>query len=186
PLKTMQDAIEKAKNDPSTFTWTSLGGAGAQDYTFRQLFRAIGVDVKQTRPVASKGGSEDVTLTAGGNVQIGADSRSAYAPLLKSNKLMALAVASPERFPDLPEVPTMAEIGHPNVQILFWFSVSAPPNTPDHVVQAWDEAISAVANDPKFKQTLSNIGMVPYIHTGREVRTMVETEKKVVESLWSK
>jgi tripartite-type tricarboxylate transporter receptor subunit TctC len=185
PFKTMQDAIAAAKKDPATFTWTSLGGAGAQDYTFRQLFRALGVDVRATRPVASRGGAEAVTMTAGGSVMLGAGSWSAVAPLLSGGKLRALAVASPTRFPTIPDVPTMAEVGHPDVQILFWFSVSGPPNLPGSVVKAWDEALSAISNDPKFRETLLNIGMVPYLHDAGRVRQMVESEKKVVEALWA-
>lgn len=185
PFKTMQDAIAQARKDPATFTWTSLGGAGAQDYTFRQLFRSTDVDVKKTRSVASKGGAEAVTMTATGTVLLGAGSWSAVAPLLASGKLRALAVASPTRFPAIPEVPTMAEIGYPSVEILFWFSVSGPPNVPAHVVKAWDEAMTAISTDPKFLETLKNIGMVPYVHPADRVRTMVENEKKVVETLWA-
>jgi tripartite-type tricarboxylate transporter receptor subunit TctC len=181
----MQDAIAQARKDPATFSWTSLGGAGAQDYTFRQLFRSIEVDVRNTRPIASKGGAEAVTMTAGGNVTLGAGSWSAVAPLLASGKLRALAVASPARFPSIPEVPTMAEIGYPSVEILFWFSVSGPPNIPAPIVKAWDEALTAISTDPKFLETLSNIGMVPYVHSAERVRTMVEKEKKVVEALWA-
>jgi tripartite-type tricarboxylate transporter receptor subunit TctC len=185
PFKTMQDAIAAAKKDPATFSWTSLGGAGAQDYTFRQLFRSLGVDVRGTRPVASRGGAEAVTMTAGGSVMLGAGSWSAVAPLLSGGKLRALAVASPTRFPTIPDVPTMAEVGHPGVEILFWFSVSGPPDLPASVVKAWDEALAAISNDPKFKETLLNIGMVPYLHDASRVRQMVESEKKVVETLWA-
>lgn len=185
PIKTMDDAIAQARKDASTFSWTSLGGAGAQDYTFRQLFRSVDVDIRKTRPVASKGGSEAVVMTASGNVTIGAGSWSAISPLLASGKLRALAVASPTRFPSIPDVPTMAEIGHPSVEILFWFSVSGPPGLPDPVVKAWDEALTAISADPKFLEALTNIGMVPYVHSAERVRTMVENEKKVVESLWA-
>jgi tripartite-type tricarboxylate transporter receptor subunit TctC len=186
PFNTMQDALERMKAEPTTFSWTSLGGAGAQDYTFRQLFKAAGVDVGRTRAVASKGGAEAVTMTAGGHVMLGAGSWSAVGPLLAAKKLKALAVASQTRFPPIPDVLTMAELGMPSVEILFWFSVSGPPGLPGEVVTAWDEALTAVSRDPKFIASLDAIGMVPYPRRAKEVREMVSAEKRVVEALWAK
>lgn len=185
PFKTMPEAIGRLKNDPTTFTWTSLGGAGAQDYTFRQLFKAVDLDIKRTRPVASKGGAEAVTMTAGGHVMLGAGSWSAIAPLLQGGKLRVLAVASDGRFPPLPNTPTMAELGYPSVEILFWFAVSGPPNLPPDVTNAWRNALATVAKDPKFQQALTNIGMVPYFHDATKYRHFVADEKKTVEALWA-
>ncbi|WP_375459945.1 tripartite tricarboxylate transporter substrate binding protein [uncultured Enterovirga sp.] len=185
PFQTMADAVERLKREPSSFTWTSLGGAGAQDYTFRQLFKATGIDVARTRAVASKGGSEAVTMTAGGHVMMGAGSWSAVGPLLNAKKLKALAVASPTRFPALPDVPTMAELGMPSVEILFWFSISGPSGLSPEVVKAWDEALDAVSKDPKFVAALTSVGMVPYVHDALRVREMVAAEKRVVETLWA-
>ncbi len=185
PFKTMKEAIDRLKSDPTTFTWTSLGGAGAQDYTFRQLFKAVGVDIKRTRPVASKGGAEAVTMTAGGHVMLGAGSWSAVSPMLQAGKLRVLAVASDVRFPPLPESPTLGELGYPSVQILFWFAVSGPPNLPADVIKVWTEGLATISKDPKFQQALTNIGMVPYLHDAAKFRTFVSDEKKTVEMLWA-
>jgi tripartite-type tricarboxylate transporter receptor subunit TctC len=181
----LKDAIDRLKRDSESFTWTSLGGAGAQDYTFRQLFKAVDVEVRRTRAVASKGGAEAVTMTAGGHVLLGAGSWSAIGPLQAADKLKVLAVASPERFPTIPSVPTTAELELPSVQILFWFAISGPPGVPAHVIKAWDEAIAAVVKDDKFIKTLANIGMVPFYHDAAQFRGFVEREKTVVESLWA-
>ncbi len=185
PFKTLGDAVEALKKDPSTFTWTSLGGAGAQDYTFRQLFKAVGVDIGGTRPVASKGGSEAITMTAGGNVMLGAGSWSAIAPLASADKIRVLAVASPERFPSLPDTPTAAEAGFEGVEILFWFAISGPAGLPDNVTQAWSEGLEAVTKDAEFVKSLSNIGMVPFFYTSDEMEEYVSREKGVVQELWA-
>ncbi|HWM83285.1 MAG TPA: tripartite tricarboxylate transporter substrate binding protein [Pseudolabrys sp.] len=186
PLKTLQDVVARARQDSSTLTWTSLGGAGAQDYTFRQFFKALDIDVTKTRSVALKGGAEAPTIVASGHVMVGAGSWSAISPLVGSGKLRAIAVASPERFPATPDVPTTAEAGLPSVKILFWFGVSGPPNLPQDVIDAWDDALKDIAQDPKFHQRIATLGMVPYFHPAAGVAKMVEAEKKVVEDLWSK
>ncbi len=185
PFKTMQDAIAQLKKDPSTFTWTSLGGAGGQDFAFRSLFKAVGVDIRRTRPVASKGGSEPGTLAAGGHVVMGAGSWISMAPMLQAGKVRALAVASLERFPHLPDVPSMAELGYPSVQILFWVAVSGPPGLPPAVVKTWNDSLQHLSKDPKFIEALSNIGMVPFPKDSETLRAYIQEEKKTVEELWA-
>ena len=100
PFKTLQRTPPmRMKKDTETFTWTSLGGVGAQDMVFRQFAVAAGVDVSKTRAVALKGGAEAVTMTAGGHVRLGTGTWSAIAAPLSAGKLRVLAVAGPERWP---------------------------------------------------------------------------------------
>jgi len=185
PFKTLKDAVDELKRDPGHFTWTSLGGAGAQDITFRQLFKANGIDVKTTRSVSSRGGSEPITLTAGGNVMIGAGSWSSVLPLAGANKVRALAVTSPERHPAIPDVPTTAEAGYPSVQLLFWASLSGPPGVPDDVVRTLDQAMAELTKDPKFVETLAKIGIVPYYHSSEEFKAIVLKERQSIQALWA-
>lgn len=58
PFKSLRDLEEEAKKNPGNFTWTSLGGVGGQDFTIRQFFKAIGVDVKKTKPIMCRGGEQ--------------------------------------------------------------------------------------------------------------------------------
>src|SRR6185369_2865678 len=160
-------------------------GAGAQDITFRQLFKANGIDVKTTRSVSSRGGSEPITLTAGGNVMIGAGSWSSVLPLAGANKVRALAVTSPERHPAIPDVPTTAEAGYPSVQLLFWASLSGPPGVPDDVVRTLDQAMAELTKDPKFVETLAKIGIVPYYHSSEEFKAIVLKERQSIQALWA-
>jgi tripartite-type tricarboxylate transporter receptor subunit TctC len=185
PFKTLQDAVTELKRDPGHFTWTSLGGAGAQDVTFRQLFKAAGVDVKKTRSVSTRGGSEPITLTAGGNVMVGAGSWSSVAPLAGANKVRTLAVTAPDRHPAIPDVPTTGEAGFPTVQILFWASLSGPAGLPDHVVRTLDQAAAEVSKDPKFIATLANLGIVPYYHSTAEFKDIVTKERQDIQALWA-
>lgn len=185
PLQTLQDAVARLKRDPGTFAWTSLGGAGAQDVTFRQLFKAAGVDFKATRAIASRGGTEPITLTAGGNVTVGAGSWSSVAPLFGAKKVRALAVTAPERHPAIPDVPTTGEAGFPSVQILFWASLSGPAGLPDEVIRALNEAAAEITKDPKFVDSLAKIGIVPYYRDAATFKKIVTEEKKSIEALWA-
>src|SRR3546814_15104618 len=82
-------------------------------------------------------------------------------PHIKAGKLKALAVTSTERWPSLPDVPTVAEaIGKP-FQHLTWLGVLAPQGTPNAIVQRLNAEINTILQDQKFKDTLATLGTNP-------------------------
>lgn len=186
PFKTLADAAAAAKADPSTFTWTSLGGAGAQDMANRQFFKAIGVDVTKTRPLQLKGGSEAITMTAGGHVKMGVGSYSSIAAPLQSGKLRVLAVASPERWPNLPDTPTAKEAGYPSIETLYWIGLSGPPKLPASIVAAYDKALQEICADPKVAEGLLRVGLLPLYANAEGMIKRVEKERAETQELWSK
>jgi tripartite-type tricarboxylate transporter receptor subunit TctC len=186
PIKTLKDAAEIARKDPSSFTWTSLGGAGAQDMANRQFFKAIGVNVAQTRPIQLKGGSEAITMTAGGHVLMGVGSYSSIAAPLAANKLRVIAVASPERWPTLPDTPTAKEEGFPSIETLYWIGFSGPPKLPNEIVQAYDQAVREVTSDPKIIDGLLKVGLKPLYADSKGMIERVQKERTETQELWSR
>lgn len=186
PFKTLQEAADKAKKDSSTFTWTSLGGAGAQDMAFRQFFASIGVEVTKTRPLQLKGGSEAITMTAGGHVDIGVGSYSSIAAPLDSGKIRVLAVAAPERWPNLPDTPTTAEAGFPDVEVLYWIGISGPPGLPDDVVKVWGDAIREVVGTQQVKDELLKVGLLPLYRNAKEMAERVASEEAITQKLYGR
>lgn len=186
PFKTLKDAAEAARKDPSSFTWTSLGGAGAQDMANRQFFKAIGVDVTKTRPIQLKGGSEAITLTAGGHVKMGVGSYSSIAAPLEAKRLRVLAVASPERWPNLPDTPTAKEAGFPTIETLYWIGFSGPPKLPPEIAAAYDRAIREVASDPKIVEGLLRVGLRPLYVNSKGMIERVARERTETQDLWSR
>jgi len=164
PIKSIKDAEAEAKRNPDEFTWTSLGGAALQDFSFRQLIRAFGVDVLKTKPVMSQGGSQSIVLTAGGNVKLGGSALPSSIHALKGNLVRGLAITSKTRWPDFSEIPTTAEVGYPMVTATEYKSFSSGPKTPSHVVEAWEKALKELANDPEVIAQLKNVGMLPFYH----------------------
>lgn len=185
-FKTLADAAAAAKQDPSTFTWTSLGGAGAQDMANRQFFKAIGVDVTKTRPLQLKGGSEAVTMTAGGHVKMGVGSYSAFAAPLQSGKLRVLATASPDRWPNLPDTPTAKEAGFPTIETLYWIGFSGPPSLPADIVAIWDKAVKEIVADPAVQEGLLKVGLKANYENAAAMIKRVEKERAETQDLWSR
>lgn len=185
PFKTLKDASDALKANAETFTWTSLGGVGAQDMVFRQFAAMNGVDIKKPRAIALKGGAEAVTMTAGGHVTMGTGTFSAIAAPLSAKKLRVLAVAGPERWPLIPDIQTTTEVGAPSVQTLFWIGVSGPPKLPAHIVAAWNEALKAVLADPAVKQKMLNAGLLVSYEDAKGMLARVERDHKKTQELYS-
>jgi tripartite-type tricarboxylate transporter receptor subunit TctC len=182
--KSLKDLESDAKKDPESFTWTSLGGAGALDFATRQFLKAIGVEVKRTKPIMSQGGSQAVVLTAGGNAKMGLGTVSASLPAIKGGTVRPLAVTSKERWPDLAEVSTTLELGYPTVNHQYWIGVSGPPKLPSHIAAIWNSAIQEMLKDPETISKLKNIGCIPFYHNPQGMKDYVLQETEEVRELW--
>jgi len=184
PYKSLKDLEAEAKKDPGTFTWTSLGGAGAQDFTCRQFIKAIGVDVHKTKPIMSQGGAHAVTLTAGGHVTLGVGTTSGAKPAISGGLVRPLAITSKTRDPDLPDVPTTIELGYPSVSCLYWIGISGPPKMASHIVDTLAKALQEMLKDPAVLSKLKNIMALPFYHDAKEMREYVLKETEEVAELW--
>jgi tripartite-type tricarboxylate transporter receptor subunit TctC len=184
PFKSLKDLEAEAKRDPEKLTWTSLGGAGNQDLMLRQFFKAIGVDVLKTKAVMSKGGTEPITLTAGGHVKIGSSTVATALPAIGGGMVRPIVVTSKTRMSQIPDVPTSEELGYPTVTSSNWHSISGPPNLPASIVNIWNKALEEVVKDPDVISKMNNIGALPLYYNARETREMVQKEIEEVKELW--
>lgn len=186
PFKTMADASEAIKKNPGSITWTSLGGAGSQDFMFRRWVDSLGANIAQTRAVQLKSGAEAVTLTAGGHVSIGLSAWSGLAGAYKAKRVRLLAVAGPERFPEAKDVPTVAEAGYPKAETMYWLGVSGPPNLPANIAEKWKKTIPELLRDEKVIAQLAKIGLMPFYRDDKAMKEYVLQEKAAAERLWPK
>jgi tripartite-type tricarboxylate transporter receptor subunit TctC len=184
PFKTLKDAVDALKSDTANFTWTSLGGVGGQDLAFRQFFAATGVDINKARAIALKGGSEAVTLTAGGHVRLGTGTWSAVAAPYSAAKLRVLAVCGDMRWPGLPDTPTTKEAGLPDVDAQYWIGVSGPPKLPADIVATWDVALKELLADKTAQEKLLNGGVLPAYLDAEAMRAKVERDRKTIKTLF--
>jgi tripartite-type tricarboxylate transporter receptor subunit TctC len=184
PYETMQDVVTAMKKDPTSVTWTSLGGTGVIDLAFRKLFKKIGVDVAQTRAVASKGGADAAVQIAGGHVMFGAGSYAANAPFIASKKVRVLAVFADQRSSLLPDVPSTTELGYPGIETVQWNGFSAAPNTPKNIVDIWHAAINDVLADKEVVTGLARGGNEPFVGDGAKMKAIVEDEMKVLAEMF--
>jgi tripartite-type tricarboxylate transporter receptor subunit TctC len=183
PFKTLKDLADEAKKDPDNFTWTSTGGASGLDFTGRQFFKTIGVDVSKTKPVMALGGAPAVSLTAGGHVKMGLGASSAM-PAIKGEMVRTLAITTKTRWPDLPNIPTTEEQGFPTVNVQYWTGISGPPKLPSYIIDKWEKVLQEALKDPEIISAMRNIGVLPFYRNEHGTKEYVMKEVEGVNTLW--
>lgn len=137
---TVQELVELAKRKPGGLNFAN-SGVGTTAHLAGELFKkAAGVEMVS---IAYKGGGPAVTDLMGGHVQLYFSTPSAVLSHIEAGKLRALAVTSGTRLPELPNVPTLAESGMPDMEVKAWFGLFAPAGTPKPII----ERLNAVANE---------------------------------------
>ncbi len=179
PFKTLKDFIGGAKTSIKDISYTA--GPTALEYAVRQLFSAAGVDISKAKAVMVKGASEAVLLAAGGHVTIGAAAVGTTLPAIKAQTIRPLLITSKNRWPDLPDLPSSAELGYPEVDTVYWSGISGPPKLPSYISNIWDKAIQEMLANPGFISQFKNTGAIPFYNNAQATAELVrkETEQAI-------
>jgi tripartite-type tricarboxylate transporter receptor subunit TctC len=157
PVQSVKDLIRLAKENPERFTFAS-SGAGTSIHLAGELFKAE-AGIKMTH-IPYKGPALAVTDIMAGHVDMIFSDPGTVVELVKSGKLRAIGVTSKERFPVLPDVPTIAEAGVPGYDASSWHMIVAPKGTPVPIVNRLHDAFKAVIALPEVKQQFLSVGLV--------------------------
>lgn len=156
PAKDLREFLAYAKANPGKI---SLGhaGVGSSNYLIcRNFLKASGLDVAL---VSYRGAGPALNDLMGGQIDGVCDAATSLSGAVQGNKVKALVVATPQRLPNLPEVPTSAEAGLPTFQAQGWNAIFAPKGTPQPVIDRLNQALrSALASEKlqaRFKELSS-------------------------------
>ncbi len=132
PANSVAELVALAKSRPGKLNYAS-SGIGNPSHLHGALFGSVaGIDIVH---IPYKGGGPALTDLLGGHVDIMFNPVPAMLPLAKAHKLKALAVTSPRRLKNLPDVPTMAETGFPQIGSTSWYGALAPAKTPPALIK---------------------------------------------------
>jgi tripartite-type tricarboxylate transporter receptor subunit TctC len=184
PIKNLDDLVAEAKRDPETFTWGSMGGVGAQDYCIRQFLKAIGVDVRRTKPIMCPGGAQVTALTGGGHIKLGAGTIASTLAGLDAKVVRGIAITGEARAPELPDLPTFKELGYPTVTAFHYNGLSGPPNMPASVQDMWDKLLQDMLKDPEVINRMKKMGLLPFYQNSSQTREYVVKQTEEIEILW--
>ncbi|MBI4966460.1 MAG: tripartite tricarboxylate transporter substrate binding protein [Desulfomonile tiedjei] len=175
PYKTIKDLVAAARNGKSMF----FGAPSApNNLALFELGRLTGAKFEQ---VFYKSGAETVTALLGGQVEVIVQNPSDILPHVKSGKMRLLASASPVRWPELPDVPTVKEQGYP-VEIDSWLGIAVPKGTPPDVIERLASAAGTTMMDSVVRDNLNRMGVDPANLSGKEYR---DTLKQGYEKMGS-
>jgi len=152
----VKEFVALAKASPGKLTYAS-SGVGALIHLTGEMFKhAAGIDLTH---VPYKGTTQILPDLLDGRVDMALDSLPAYLPHLKSGKVRALAVASPQRSPQFPELPTMAEAGVPGVVSATDYAIYAPAGTPRAIIALVNRETNAALQSADLRATLAAQGI---------------------------
>ena len=155
PARTMQEFATWAKGRRDGVSYGS-SGIGTTVHLSGALFcRRLGIDGTH---VPFRGGSEALTALLRGDTQFAVDNLPTVLAAVRDGALRALAVTSAARWPDLPEVPTMAETGVADFVVTSWGAISVPAGTPRPIVERLSEAMRTTAADPAMQARFAPTG----------------------------
>jgi tripartite-type tricarboxylate transporter receptor subunit TctC len=177
--KNLSELIEYARSHPGDVKYAS-SGVGTPVHLAGELMMQL-ADIRMTH-VPYKGIAPAMTAMLGGETEITFPAVLSAFQHIKSGRLRPLAVASRNRYPGLPDVPTAAEAGLKGFEIDYWYAVLGPAGIPRAVVEQIQRDVAALINTPQMKEYLLGQGSIAVGSTPEELSARIRSEYE----LWSK
>jgi len=173
PFKTMGELVAYAKAHPGKINYASSGNGSLQHATGAMLEQQAGI---QLTHIPYKGTGPALQDLLGGQVDITFGTAPPFVPHIHSGKLRVLATTGKTRLPSLPDVPTTAEAGLPNLDATSWFAVFAPARTPKAIIDKLTAEIARIVATPAFKQKAQEQGATADYLNPQQMDALVKSE----------
>ena len=158
PAKNIKELIALAKSQPGKLNYASAGN-GVANHLAGELFKQMtGTDIVH---VPYKGAPQAVTDVVGGHMQMMFNSISPIVGHIKAGRVRVLGIASLQRSPQLPDVPTIAESGVPGFEAVNWFGMFAPAKTPKAIISRVNAAVVKTVKTPDMQAQFISLGADP-------------------------
>jgi len=156
PATSVEELITLARRDPDKLTYAS-SGVGSTQHLAGALFNKIaGTSMVH---VPYKGSGQAIVDLVGGQVDMNFDTMPPVLEQIRAGKIRALAISTPQRLPQLPDVPTFEEKGIRGFDVTNWYSIIGPRGLPREIVTRMDETLRRAMADPSIRTTLEAQGV---------------------------
>ncbi|MFY7982326.1 MAG: Bug family tripartite tricarboxylate transporter substrate binding protein [Limnohabitans sp.] len=157
PVKSFADLVKYAQANPDKLSYASAG-IGSVSHLSMELMK---VQAKLPMAhIAYRGAGPALVDLLSGQVQLTWNNLSSNIANIRNGNLRALAVAAPQRVPQLPDVPTFAELKLPDLNLTSWTGLAAPANTPEPIVQLLYRTVRGILNEPATQSVWTDKGMM--------------------------
>lgn len=171
-IKSLQQLVESANTD-TAFNYGTAGVGTPHHMAMEVLLSTAKVKAQH---VPYKGDAPALQDLAGGQIPLAVVSPSLAMPFVKEGRLVPLAVTSEKRMSQLPNVPTLKELGYAPIGIYAWQGIVAPKGTPAQVVSTLSQHMRQVVQQPAVQQKLAELGMEPIGSDGAEMDRYVREQ----------
>lgn len=183
PAKTMNELVAYAKANPGKLTYASQGNGSSGHVVGEQFKRLAGIEVNHVPYRGAAPASQDLIA---GHVSMMFDIVPLARVQIAAGKVRGLAVASEKRLPAVPDVPTTAEAGFPQIEGGPWFGIVAPAGTPDDAIAKLNAAFVTALKDPAIVERIRALGSDPLPMTPDEFSRFIGSEAKKWETVVAK
>jgi len=171
--KNVQEVISYARANPGKMT-ASISSVGSMGHLMTEMF--VNKNNIKINSIPYKGSGEAMKDILAGRIDVAFDTLPTLVPFVNKKDIRALAVASKERSPFLPDTATLEELGMPGMEAAVWYAMFAPAGTPPDVIDTLSKAIAKTLQSPEVKQSMANLGIVPRFASPTATRQFVRDE----------
>jgi tripartite-type tricarboxylate transporter receptor subunit TctC len=184
PVKDLKELVEHARKSQTPLNYGSTGPGSIMNLQGEVLKRDANIKMDH---IPFRGAAPLVQEMLAGRIHFGGDQLSSSLQHVRGGKLKAVAMANPTRSPALPNVPTVRELGFPNLEVQGWNGFLAPKGTPEAICARLQEEVAKAVKHPDVNKRMVEVGAEPSGSTREEMRTMLRAQiakiKPLVEEL---
>lgn len=176
PAKNLAELIALAKAKPGSISYASSSGIGSTAHLAGELLGSVaGVELVH---IPYKGNAEGITALLANQVQMAISGLPPMIAHIQSGRLRALAVTGPTRMAQIPDVPTVTELGMPEIDVTAWYGFVAPAGTPPEIVQKLADAIGKAVARPEVRDRFLATGTEPHVTSPRQFAELIASDGK--------
>jgi tripartite-type tricarboxylate transporter receptor subunit TctC len=173
PAKDLKEFVALAKAKPGTLNFATAGVASSNYIASELLKQVAGIDIVH---VPYKGTPETLTSLMRGDSQLSLAFLSTAISYIQTGKMKALAIATAQRYPTLPDLPTFAEAGLPDYHYDSWFGLMAPAGTPAPILKKISEDVATVMKEADVKARLDTLSALPMVSTPEQFDATIRSD----------
>ena len=173
PASSIKELVAYAKANPGKLSYGHSGAGGSQHLTGELLKKMAGIDMVG---IPYKGGGQLITDLLGGQIQVGIAGTTPMIPHHRAGRIKILGLTSLERFPPLPEFPTLVEAGYAGFESSQWLGLLAPRGTPQEAVGKLHAETVKALKHPDVSERLVKAGLQPVGNAPDEFTKVIRTE----------
>ena len=175
PAKTLKELVAYARAHPGAFNFASGGTGNVTHVAVEEFMSMTGIRMVH---VPYKGGAAGIADQLSGQVQLKFDTPITALPHVQAGRLRALAVTSKKRLASVPDVPTVAELGHPSYEAATWFSIMTRKGTPQAIIDRLNREIRNIVAQPDLRAQFAPLAIDLESGSPQSLDALVKSETK--------